>query len=512
MGEEAAEAEKAETPCEAAVATNGKAATAESPAVDKEEDAEADDADEDPSTRQIRVALEALRARRAELREANAEIDVLREQLLKAQGDAEAEVESKEFMRSERDLLEKAKAAYAADLDVLKNQLGAARATIEEERASVKKVQGELAEEKKARSALSSDILRLQSQLGSFSEGLKKLQGRFSVQTADLEVTNKAKAALLSELETLKPRLEQFSALEAQLSTGKLELETTRTLYASLQQELEDQRKAADSSADVARALQAQLQNAQDQLGQDQEARLLLLGNLRAELEAKMQGAFREICQDLDQAPHRMLCTGPSAMRQRRPARSVAAGVPAGRRISFHTDETLVARIAVTSYRDLKSDLWDTDPEGNAECTRCETRTTKDLGFMKKLQGRSEQARQDFLCAECNRMDAVENKRREELKARNEVADKKRNEEMKSFFPMSSPPRQASNGTSAQQVDSGSGSGSESYSESDSSPPDSVPDSESSGGARGRGVGGKLRRAHCGHDRELGRRAKRRKG
>jgi len=447
----------------------------------------------DPSTRQIRVALEALRARRAELREANAEIDGLREQLLKAQADADAEREAKDFVTSERDLLEKSKKAYAADNDVLKNQLDAARTTIEEERA--------------AKAALRTDINRLQTQLSSLGDGLKKIQASFASSNAQLEESKKAKAALISEVNELKSHIEEAdrkhaaaTELEARLGSTKAELQEQQTMVASMQLELAEKKKAAESSAAVAEALQAQLCEAREELGCIQEARLLQLGEVRAELETKMQAAWHEICQDLDQAPHRMLCTRPSAIRPRKQHQNVAAA-SSGSRISFSADESMVTRVAVTSFRDLGSNLWFDNPDANVECERCENRGPKALGFMRKVPGLSELARQEFLCAECNRLEAVENKRREELKA----LDSKRNDEMKSFFPSSSPPHQAGNIADAQRVETSS----DSYeSESESS----LPHSESPGTENRGWSSTNLRRTRSSADvSDVGSRAKQRK-
>jgi len=490
MPEDTVEAEKSSTPADAAsapaptTASDGKTeAAAESLPVGKTE--EEPEADEDPSTRQISKALEALRARRAELREANAEIDTLREQLLKAQGDAESEREEKEFARSERELLEKAKAAYAADLEVLKTQLGAARTTIEEERA--------------AKTSLRTDISRLQSQLSALCDGLKKIQARCSTSTAELEETKKAKAQLTSELEELKAKHAAAAEVEAQLTATKSELQEQKALVSSLQRELEEKKKAAGSAAAALEALQVQLNDAREELGRGKEARLLLMGELRSELETKMENAFHEVCKDLDQAPHRTLCTGPSALRQRRPRPSAGAD-NAGTRVRFSPDESMVTGVGVTSFRDT-SDLWFTKPDENVECERCQSRCPKALGFMKKIPGLSELARQEFLCAECNRADAVEGKRREELKA----LDTQRNDEMRSFFPTSSPTGQAGE-ASAEHIESSS----ESYSDSDSSLPcsESPPCSESSGGGYGRNS---LRKARSADGLELGPRGKRRK-
>lgn len=480
--EDEAAAEKSSTSPEATTTTttaNGKIAVEPAsglPAGAGKEEEEEEDVDEDPTTRQIRVALEALRARRAELREANAEIDTLGEQLLKAQGDAETEREAKEFIRTERDLLEKAKAAYAADLDVLKSQLVAARTTIDEERTSSQKFQTELGEERRARSSLSSDIERLQSQLGVLSSGLKKLQGRFSDSTAELEATKKEKAALLLRIEEADMKHAAAAALEANLATARAELEEQQALAASLQQELSERRQASESSVAAMEALQAQLGEAREELGRGQEARLGMLSELRGELEVKFHGAWAEICQELEQAPHRMLCTGPSLLRPRR-AHQKAASHPlpaSGPRIAFPVGESLTSRVAVTSFRDLKSDIWYSDPEANVACDRCDACLPKIMGRMVKMQGRSEQALQEFICLECARAEAVENKKNEEKNKELRVLDSKRNDELKSFFPKSSPTREVSEKAASSE--------SSEYSESSSSPPhssDSPPHSES---------------------------------
>lgn len=372
-----------------------------------------DGSTDDKHTQQMLVALEALRARRAELRDARAELDTLREQLQTAQADVSVEREGKEFaesdaqvlrsqlaaVRAELDLMAKAKAGTSADMKVVQAQLGAARAGLEEERVSVKRLTSELEEERKARSKLSSDIERLQQQLISLGDGLKKLQFRMSTASSELEETRRAKAEAIATSEALRSEL---SAVHVQLK----EMESAKSEVEAVRLELEDQLKVSSNShLETISSLKAQLASLHAELASSRDAGLLLLADARTELEIHMKAAWHNLWEELQDAPHRTHQVGPpilrasSKVRKPRSARDV--------RVSFAAEEHLAHTLSVTSYRDQGEQLWFTNPESDVQCDRCEARGPQTQGRMSKIPGVSQFMFEEFLCYDCHRNDAM---------------------------------------------------------------------------------------------------------
>jgi len=411
-----------------------------------------DEVDDDPAMAKLRLALDGLRAQRAELREAHTELAALQEQLLKAQGDAEVNRVAKD----------------------------SAREILEEERKTSKKFQADLERERKSRTSLSTDVERLQSQLGSIGGGLKKLQARFTAASAELEEAKQAKASLQSEVASLKSRLQEevkkqaeLKEVEARLHATKSELQEQHALASNFQKQLGEQQKVVESSTSQVAALQSQVLAAREELAVGRQASMRLLLDLRTEMEEQMKAAWHKSWQELNQAPHRMQCTRPSALRPARTCHKTQTDAPRiSTRVGFAFGEAFVSTLAVESFRDLGDELWVPQPESSVECDRCESRGPQSMGRMRRMHGISQFMLEEFLCADC---------------ARHEALDGKRNDAMANFLlplPLPSPPHRTV------QEDEGSSGSEESYSSS------GVPRSSSSGALRRISSSGSIRRVH----------------